>query len=86
MADRPASVRPAPQLQFQRAHKSALGFAFGLFVGGGLFLLTAIHVVLNIEGLPLGLLAQYFKGYGESLRGYDVRFRWQLRVGLAIIP
>jgi outer membrane phospholipase A len=30
--------------------------------------------------------AQYFNGYGESLRGYDVRFPWQLRVGLAIIP
>jgi len=29
---------------------------------------------------------QYFNGYGESLRGYDVRFPWQLRVGLAIIP
>jgi len=30
--------------------------------------------------------AQYFNGYGESLRSYDVRFPWQLRVGLAIIP
>jgi outer membrane phospholipase A len=30
--------------------------------------------------------AQYFNGYGESLRDYDVRHPWQLRVGLAIIP
>ena len=29
---------------------------------------------------------QYFNGYGESLRDYDLRHAWQLRVGLAIIP
>jgi phospholipase A1 len=30
--------------------------------------------------------AQYFNGYGESLRDYDQRHPWQLRIGLAIIP
>ena len=30
--------------------------------------------------------AQYFNGYGESLRDYDKRHTAQLRFGLAIIP
>jgi len=81
MADRPAPTRPLSPPQFQRAHKSALGFAFGLLVGGGLFILTAVHVLLQIEGLPLGLLNQYFTGYTVSWAGAFIGLLWGFAVG-----
>jgi len=31
------------------------------------------------------LYAQYFNGWGESLRSYDQRLPWQLRIGVALI-
>ena len=83
MTDRPAPAPAVPQIQFQRAHKSALGLAFGILVGGGLFLLTAAHVALGIEdeGLPLGLLYQYFHGYSVSWPGAFIGLAWGFPVG-----
>ena len=66
---------------FNRAHKSALGLAFGVLSGGALFLLTAFHVVLNIDGLPLGLLSHYFQGYDVTWNGAFVGLAWGLAVG-----
>jgi hypothetical protein len=34
-----------------------------------LFLLTVFHVLTGAPGLPLGLLSQYFYGYGVSWPG-----------------
>jgi phospholipase A1/A2 len=50
-----------------------------------------IDVARRARDLRLGpvsgyLYAQYFSGYGESLRDYDQRHTAQLRFGLAIIP
>jgi hypothetical protein len=82
MPDRKASGADInPQLLPRRAHKSALGFACGILAGGGLFLLTALHVALKIDGLPLGLLAQYFAGYDVSWRGAFVGLAWAFGVG-----
>ena len=70
------------QLLFQRAHKSAFGFAFGTVIGGGLFALTALHVALGIKnGIPLYLLVQYFKGYDITWFGAFVGLAWGFAVG-----
>jgi hypothetical protein len=71
----------SPQILPRRAHKSALGFAVGVMAGGGLFVLTALHVALKIHGLPLYLLAQYFAGYDVSWRGAVVGLAWGFGVG-----
>ncbi len=36
----------------------------------------------NFDGY---LYAQYFNGWGESLRSYDQRLPWQLRLGIAVV-
>jgi hypothetical protein len=70
------------QLRFQRAHKSAFGFAFGVTTGGGIFLVTALHLVLGIrDGLPLYLLNQYFQGYSVTWPGAFVGLAWGFAVG-----
>jgi len=70
------------QLLFQRAHKSAIGLAFGIVVGGGIFVITAIHIVAGIkDGLPLFLLSQYFQGYSVTWPGAFVGLAWGLAVG-----
>jgi hypothetical protein len=76
-----AGAEPISQIQPRRAHKSALGFAFGIMAGGGLFLLTALHVALQIHGLPLHLLGQYFAGYDVTWRGAFVGLAWGFGVG-----
>jgi hypothetical protein len=69
------------QLLLQRAHKSALGFAFGLIGGGLLFAVTAFHVALKVEGLPLYLLSQFFHGYEVSWKGAFIGLAWGFAVG-----
>jgi hypothetical protein len=73
---------PSPLAQLPRAHKSALGLAFGAMAGVGLFALTALHVVTQTErGLPLGLLGQYFAGYDITWPGAFVGMAWAFAVG-----
>ncbi len=64
-----------------RIHKSALGAACGVVAGGGLFLLTALHVGLGIDALPIDLLGQFFAGYEVSWRGAFVGLAWGAVVG-----
>ncbi len=66
---------------FRRVHKSALGVAFGALFGGALFALTAVHVALAVDGLPLYLLDQYFRGYEVSWLGAFVGLAWGFAVG-----
>lgn len=69
-------------LRFQRAHKSAFGFAFGVTAGGGIFLMTALHLALRVQdGLPLYLLSQYFHGYAVTWPGAFVGLAWGFAVG-----
>ncbi|MGH9387563.1 MAG: hypothetical protein ACRD2N_25160, partial [Vicinamibacterales bacterium] len=60
--ERDSTTAPFEPL-FARAHKRALGVAVGLTAGMGIFLLTAVHVALGVDGLDIGLLSQYFYGY-----------------------
>jgi hypothetical protein len=66
---------------FPRAHKRALGVAVGLTVGLAVFAVTALHVALHIEGLPIALLGQYFYGYEVTWRGACVGLFWGLATG-----
>ena len=72
-----------PQRLFPRAHKSALGLAFGLLAGLAIFAITALHLVSGLrgKGLPLYLLAQYFQGYEVSWPGAFIGLAWGFLVG-----
>jgi hypothetical protein len=78
-------IRPAPDAAFEplfpRAHKRALGVAVGLTAGLAVFALTALHVVLPVEGLPIALLAQYFYGYDVTWTGAFVGLFWGCAIG-----
>jgi hypothetical protein len=65
----------------RRVHKTALGFAMGVMAGGGLFLLTALHVGLAVDGPNLALLDQYFAGYRVSWPGAFIGLAWGFAVG-----
>src|SRR5262245_27624362 len=77
--------QPAPgrfEPLFARAHKRALGVAVGLTVGGAVFAITVIHVVLKIEeGLLIGLLGQYFFGYTVTWWGALIGLAWGFATG-----
>jgi hypothetical protein len=77
---RPSPPPPIP-LQLPRAHKSALGFAFGAIAGIMFFLVTAFHVVTQVDGLPLYLLTQYFAGYDVTWTGAFIGLAWGFAVG-----
>ena len=76
----PVSASSAPVL-FPRAHKSALGFAFGLIAGGAIFVITALHLITNVNGLPLYLLSHYFQGYEVTWPGAFIGLAWGFLVG-----
>ncbi len=81
--DEPAG--PSPDVAFEplfpRAHKRALGIAVGLTAAVAVLAVTAFHVVLPIDGLPIGLLGQYFYGYEVSWRGALIGAGWAFGTG-----
>ena len=76
---------PPPSVPFEplfpRAHKRALGVAVGLTAGVGVLVVTAFHVVVQPDGLPLHLLGQYFYGYTVTWRGALIGLAWGFGVG-----
>ena len=84
MVERPVTTPEThPQRFFPRAHKSALGLAFGLVSGVGVFALTALHVLTRTRasGLPLYLLANFFAGYTVTWPGAFIGLAWGFAVG-----
>ena len=79
--ERRSDASVAFEARFPRAHKRALGAAVGLTVGATIFLLTVVHVALNIEGLPIGLLDQYFYGYRVTWGGAFIGLAWGFVTG-----
>ena len=69
---------------FAPLHKLALGLAFGLTAGVGIFLITAFHVIARpVDGLPIYLLDQYFYGYRVTWLGAIIGFWWGFVAGFA---
>jgi len=72
-------------LAFAPLHRSALGVAFGVVLGG---LLAAATMILVLRGgFPqpnLGLMAQFFWGYSISWSGVLVGFLWGFGVGFVL--
>jgi hypothetical protein len=66
---------------FPRAHKQALGAAVGLTMATIIFLVTAFHVILRPQGLPLELLNQYFYRYEVSWTGALIGAAWGFGTG-----
>ena len=56
--------------------------------GYGSLLLDVSRRIRDLRFGPVGgyLHFQYFNGYGEDILDYNVRRRWQFRVGFAIVP
>lgn len=84
-ADRVAAgepVTPRARRALLRLHKSAFGTAVGLVAGGGLMVLTALHLFLEPgTGVDLSLLAEFFYGYEVSWGGMLVGGLWGFGVG-----
>jgi hypothetical protein len=81
----PAQPTPGPDAKFAplfpRAHKLALGVAFGLTAGAAIFVITAFHLILKPSGLPLHLLRQYFYGYSVTWPGAFLGLAWGFATG-----
>jgi hypothetical protein len=71
------------RLAFAPIHRKALGMAFGIVLGGLLFIAT---LVLAIRGGKsyFDLLNQFFWGYSVSLVGAFIGFLWAFGVGFAL--
>ena len=70
-------------LAFAPLHKRYFGVAIGSALGLVVFVFTLVHVFLLDpgEGIPLGLLAQYFYGYQVSVTGAFVGGAWGFFMG-----
>lgn len=68
-----------------RLNARAWGIAFGLLLGGGLFIATVVLVLRGGEnvGQHLGLLRVFFPGYSISYAGAIIGFIYAFVVGYA---
>ncbi len=78
-------TEPDLQNAILRLNARAWGVAFGLLLGGGLFIATAVLVIRGGEnqGQHLGLLRVFFPGYSVSLVGALIGFIYAFVVGYA---
>ncbi len=85
--DEPKEQLPSPLLlAFAPMHRTAMGAAFGVVLGGLLFLMTLALVVKG--GYPVGptlsLLGQFFFGYTVTFPGAFVGLFWGWSVGFLL--
>ncbi|MCL4523062.1 MAG: hypothetical protein M1453_09150 [Acidobacteria bacterium] len=85
--DQPKEQLPSPLLlAFAPMHRTAMGAAFGVVLGGLLFLMTMALVVKG--GYPVGptlsLLGQFFFGYTVTFPGAFVGLFWGWSVGFLL--
>lgn len=72
-------------LAFAPLHRSALGLAWGVVLGGLVFVATVVEVMKGGYPEPnLGLLAQFFWGFTVSWRGALIGLLWGLGVGFVL--
>lgn len=69
------------RLAFLPLHKRAFGMAIGSATGLIVFLVTAIYLVRDPQGIPLHILDQYFYGYTVSWTGAFLGLAWGFVTG-----
>jgi len=70
---------------FAPLHKTALGMACGVVLGGLVFAVTAVSVIQGQYPSPnLGLLGQFFWGYRISWRGAFIGLLWGWALGFVL--
>jgi hypothetical protein len=74
---------------FAPLHRGAMGVAWGVVLGCGIFLLTAVLLVKGPQGNHsvgpnLALLAQFFFGYTVTWPGAFIGLLWGLVVGFVL--
>jgi hypothetical protein len=83
-----AAKRDPAELPLLRAfaplHRTAMGVACGVVMGGLLAVATMVPVIKGDDFLSFGLLAQFFWGYSVSWRGVFVALLWGLGVGFVL--
>src|SRR5215472_17012693 len=87
MADNEKLPIPAPVLRaFAPLHKSAMGVACGVVLGGLVFLATGVLLLKGGEvvGPNLGLLSEFFLGYTVSWRGAIIGLLWGFAAGFLL--
>ena len=74
------------QTAIRRLNARAWGIAFGLLLGGGLFLATNLLIMRGgaYVGLHLSLLRVYFPGYSVTFVGSLIGFVYAFVLGYAI--
>ena len=84
MADSNQEQLPLPLIRaFAPIHRVALGVAWGVTLGGLIFLMTAILVLKggHVIGPRLALLRHYFFGYSVTWAGAFIGLLWGLGIG-----
>ena len=84
----PTAKRNPAEIPLLRAfaplHRTAMGVAWGVVMGGVLAVATMVPVIEGNDFLSFGLLAQFFWGYSVSWRGVFVALLWGFGVGFAL--
>jgi len=69
---------------FAPLHRTAMGVAWGVVLGGLLAVATTVPVIKGSDFLSFGLLEQFFWGYSVSWRGVFVALLWGFGVGFVL--
>jgi hypothetical protein len=73
-------------LAFAPLHRTAMGVAAGVVLGGLIFLMTIVLVIRGgpFPGPNLGLLREFFFGYTVTLRGAFLGLLWGFAAGFIL--
>ena len=69
---------------FAPMHRTALGVACGVVLGGLLGVATLVLVLRGTDPLSFGLLEQFFWGYSVSWQGVLIGLLWGFGVGFVL--
>src|SRR5271167_712209 len=87
-SDSPAAKRNPAEIPLLRAfaplHRTAMGVAWGVVMGGVLAVATMVPIIRGNDFLSFGLLAQFFWGYSVSWRGVFVALLWGCGLGFVL--
>jgi hypothetical protein len=86
MPEQPKTPLPPVLLAFAPIHKTALGAASGVVLGGIIFLMTAFLLIKGGQrvGANLMLTGQYFFGYTVTWMGSLIGLAWGFAVGFLV--